>query len=353
MSGPKGIGYTIQESAEQRARRELASAQSALRSALAVLADERARLSVLGIDLAPVSTILPTSTASCRAAQQETEADVARAREQISTELAERAQASMLAGLAAVSDAANAGGDLGLKRRSKAVAQSDEAPTPSVPDPSVTHDVRRILSRLEREDESIARLAQEVITAPPATAQLLIHRLSGDVDRVNSAVHEERRATEDREAELARAQLRAALRKSDQQHVLEQVVESLEELGYAVHGTSVTQPGQLVLDSASFPGYGVAAGVSEDEDEIILRPVRVDASAGGSDLQVEDELCAQIPQLAGRLASRGVGTDRVRSIPAGTVPVPVETVIGSRSLGDSQRRKAGTSTKRASRAREL
>ena len=355
MSGPKGMSYTVVETAEQRARRELAAARSQLRSALATAEELQVKLHALGLTSPVPVTSEPSTLEECRSAVASTEELCADMQHRIAAAISQQARLLADQTLAdALSDDVPTG-TLDLSRhgetrrtphgvwvRSGGQGHSqvtDEGGPPvgsgsasggpprcAREDPAILAQVRRALDRLEVPEESIRELATEVLDAPVASASLLAVRLSSAVDHLNEQFHESARQERLHRRAVAEAAEQAEIRASDQRFVLDQVVDSLQELGYSVAGTSVVEPDQLLLSGGDVDGYGVAAGVSADE-EILLRPVRTDPGVPPHDELAEEALCSNLLDLKEALARRGVGVGRVRSMPVGIVAVPLEPVV--------------------------
>lgn len=376
MSGPKGMSYGVVETAEQRARRELVAAQSAVRSSLAAAQEMLARARTLGIEEPTPDPGTPTTVEACGVARSALDETVVSMQHRIgqvvamqARQLAERTLAEALAGSVP-------GGALGLGRHGAAGARQGSASSaragddltdegaaslPHTPasrkdghrparddalegpsgrrgqdDSTLVDDVRRALERLEAPDESVQELAREALSAPLASARLLTVRLSGAVDHLNTEAHRAAREEQLRQRALAEEEANAQVMASDRRFVLDQVVSSLQDLGYTVAGTSVVEPDQMVLTGGGVAGYGVSTGLSQD-GEIVLRPVRTDEGATPHDLAAEESLCASLPVLEQALARRGVGVGRVRSMPPGIVPVPVEGVTAVHGSAEGSR----------------
>lgn len=345
MSGPKGMSYVVVETAEQRERREFAAARAALRSASQQAKGIQAKMRALGLSPVSLDEGTPTTASQCRDSIVSIEATAAHMESLIDSTLAGRTRELRERTLAIALASGTADDVLGLAQRGpKPTAPRSSVTSSRTAEPSaqslakqkgdlIAH-VTQILDRMQTPDSALFGRAESILQLPVDTANLEIQRLSADVDAQNSARTRERIAQLDRERVLALSSEREAVAASDQKFVLQQVTEVLYELGYAVGGTSVVEPGRLVFIGRDFSGYGVAAGISTDE--VVMRPVRVDESAPENDMRAEEELCAQIPKIREKLASRDVSIKRVRSMPPGIIPVPVEA-INTRHLQTTSR----------------
>lgn len=339
MSGPKGIDYVI-ESAEQREARERAAAlvrfSHARRRREALRARCRAQglADVAGIadpGAAATAEVIAAAVASTDAetARLEAAADAAiRAREQ--ADLQRSVSALARAVRAALSTAApaptrragdarpEAGADAARGAASERAGEEERS--------RIEARLQRILARQVVADPTLTGRAEEVLRSSPARATLLLDDLSHTVDRRNAEIEKERRrARQASQAATALASQEAA-RASDRAFVLDAVVGTLRDLGYASVTTSTAVPdGAIVVESGQPPGYGIQARL--DGEEIALRSVRLDTEIkGATDVDADQHLCAALPEVAAGLLRRGVRPGRIRSIPAGILPAPVVAV---------------------------
>lgn len=331
MSGPKGMSYRVVETPAQRARRELAEARSRLASARGELAVAAAGLEALGVhfrsavadgqghDAASVQAMIDAIQAEISEISRQTGAAASRRAEDFAAEAMNRLHVAAM------------GGDMvdlrGPVKRTSTGRQTPDTHTrrTGADDPAIVTRVERSLKLLGHPDEKAEALAARSLSSPPDTAALLAAALSDrayaadDARRRQEQEHRQRRQAE---AEEAAAKAVAA---SDDEYVLAQVADCLGELGYSVSGTSLTRPGQIVVADETQRGFGIAAGLDPDAGEVVLRPIQIDGTPPAVAAQhVEEALCDRVPGLVERLAAGGIAVSRVRSMPAGIIPVPVE-----------------------------
>lgn len=339
MSSESIIAYRI-ESEAQRARRQLAEAQARLDAAREAYRVEQQVARSQGVSLPNLSDWRAESEGQADAESARIERLATAAKVQSAQAIQERTKALSERTIAAVLSTLATTQSVDLTAEARRI-EAPKIVRLALEVPELLDRARRIMGRLEVPEADLQRDLRDVLQAPVDTATLRLAGLSARVDDTNRAARK-RRADEAALAEAqASAKAAAAGAASDAEYVLGSLVDALEQLGYQVGGTLLTDPATLVLDSPGQPGFAVTAN-TQPSGELKVSQIRVTGEATATtEAGAEAQFCSALPELRAGLAARGVEVTRMRTIPQGVVGLQQEGVERSRLARQRARRRAG------------